>query len=362
MYHLNVDGTVELCVEQRSKCPRRAAIHGVDRAEVYAKLDEVKKDQLFADRMLPVLGPRPSALEIGMDGAMMSYTDPVIVEEQYTALTHLGARNAALEILDETHSHVAARVRSGRDFDWSEHRVEPVEYSYEGGDGHYYLSTTRTWVAKAHYQLQTLALNLLMDKLETDELSDRDVPHFEKALGNTSASDTAYLAFNYNPDRQPDNFWNGLKNRLVREGFSSIEDRKGNFEVTVPGFLWNGLDHGHKARMATSMISDKYSNTPGVWRHINKGETWAEAYLASKDGLSKSLQATFSQTNGLHGTVTYPGEVMEIDTGRIKADASYPLVEVEYEFTPTGFKSRHKRELFVPWKERGWRDRTSPRD
>lgn len=361
MYHLNIDGTVELCVEQRSECPRRAAIHGVDRAAVYAKLDEVKKDQLFADRMLPVLGPRPSPLAIGMDGAMMSYTDPVIVKEQYTALVNLGEGRDALLILDKTHTHVAARVRSGKNFNWSEHRVEPVEYSYEGGDGHYYHSTTRTWVAVAHYLLQTVALHFLMDKLETGALAEKEVPHFEKALGNTSASDTAYLAFNYNPARQPDYFWNKLKNRLVREGFSSTEDSKGNFEVTVPSFLWDGLDDEHKARMATSMISDKYSITPGVWRRVKEGETWAESYLDSTDGLSKSLQATFANIHSLHGAVIRPGDVMKVDTGQIKSDASYPLVEVEYEFTPTGFKSRHKRELFISYHERGWRDSRTPR-
>jgi len=259
-YHLKEDGTAGVCKAEVGNCPKGDAIHGESIQEVYEKLEAVMQEQLFETGLFDKTPPRRSAREIGGDGMMMTYTKPVIVKEQLEALKKLGLLAEALPTL-EAHSPVlAAAWRNNQEhvIDYDRLYVKPEEYTYEGSNDERFIGTTETWVARAAYELQTVALNNFMDRLETGTLEGADLEAYRVAFGETSESDNGFLAFNYNGARQDHEFFNNVKNRFVREGLDKKELSTGHSVYTIPSFVWSGLNKEQKERFAAKMISVDY--------------------------------------------------------------------------------------------------------
>lgn len=263
-YHLKEDGTAGVCKATPGNCPKGEAIHGDSVQDVYSKLEAVMKDQLFHTDLFPATKPRPTAREIGADGMLLTYSKPVIVKEQLEALKKLGLLEKALPTLDVHSPVLAAAWRNNQEdvIDYDRLYIEPKRYSYEGSDGGAYTSMTTTWVAPTAYELQTVALHSLMDTLENGELKQEDIEPYRVALGETSESHDPYMAFNYNSGRQDHDFFNNVKNRMVREGLNKKKTGVGRASYTVPSFLWDGMDEESKERFARKMVSDDYA--PGT--------------------------------------------------------------------------------------------------
>jgi len=207
------------------------------------------------EQILEASTRRPTAREIATDGMMMHYTDPKIIEEQIAALKNLGLIAGAMESIEVHNPVLAAAIRSDREhfIDYQQMLEKPVEYSYEGSDGGAYLSSTYTWVARLHYELQTVALFGLMEILEAGELDPNQIADFTVALGDTTAQQNAFLAFNYNPARQPEDFFDSVADRLLSQGFGA-EDRGYDRFYKIPSFLWNGLNAEQRGRFAVGLL------------------------------------------------------------------------------------------------------------
>lgn len=264
-YHLKEDGTAGVCKAEVGNCPKGDAIHGESVQEVYEKLETVMQHQLFETGLFEKAPPRPSAREIGGDGMMMTYTKPVIVKEQLEALKKLGLLEDALPTLEAHNPVLATAWRHNQEhvIDYDRLYEKPQEYTYEGSgydEGARFIGTTKTWVARTAYELQTVALNSFMDRLETGTLEDADLDSYRVALGETSESDNGFLAFNYNHARQNHEFFNNVKNRLIKEGLNKKELSAGRSVYTVPSFIWSGLNKEQKERFADEMIAADYDS------------------------------------------------------------------------------------------------------
>ena len=207
---------------------------------------------------------RPSVREIGTDGMMMHYTDPQIIAEQIAALKNLDLIGEAMESIEAHNPVLAAAIRSGHEhfIDYGQMLEKPVEYGYEGVDGGAYISQTYTWVAKLHYELQTVALFSLMAVLESGELQQDQIADYSVALGDTSVAQNGFLALNYNPSRQPHEFFDSVTERLVAEGFG-VKDQGYDRRYLIPGFLWVGLNSEQRGRLAAEILGRDFSGTWG---------------------------------------------------------------------------------------------------
>lgn len=187
------------------------------------------------DQLAPALDRRPAVAEIGTAGLMMHFTDPQIIAEQIAALKNLELISAALPLIEFYNPVLAAAISSGTEhyINYEAMRETPREYRYEGSNGDGFIGQTETWVAKLHYELQTLALFSLMDVLETGELQQDQIADYSVALGNTSVKQDAFLAFNFNPARQPRGFFDLVKARLLIEGFG-LQTRGHDLFYSVP--------------------------------------------------------------------------------------------------------------------------------
>lgn len=313
-YHLKEDGNPGVCTAEPGKCPKGDAIHGESVQEIYSQLEKVMEKQLFSEKSKPFepTKPRLSARELGSAGMLVHQRQPFVVQQQLEGLRELGIIDQALPTLDAHQPWAAGAVRANLetsiDFDVLYER--PVDFSYEGSDGHLYTSQTDTWVAHSSYELQTVALNHLMDKLENGELEGTNLKALSKALGHikppaeypdnqkdtyrdSSSFSFDYLGFNYNPDRQPDDFYNNVKNRLVEEGFDKKKIAENKHQYTVPGFLWKGLDQAAKERFATNLLAkDHRPSSYGMKSYKDRvlGREFGEimsATFAPNDGLSR---------------------------------------------------------------------------
>jgi len=217
------------------------------------------------EQILEASTRRPSAREIATDGMMMHYTDPQIIKEQIAALKNLGLIDEAMESIEVHNPVLAAAIRSKREhfIDYEQMLEKPVEYSYEGSDGGAYLSQTYTWVALLHYELQTVALFGLMDILEAGELRQDQIADFTVALGDTTVQQNGFLAFNYNPARQPDEFFGSAMERFISEGYG-VSNRGYDSFYKIPSFLWSALNGEQRGRLAAAIIRREFNSPQGL--------------------------------------------------------------------------------------------------
>jgi len=209
---------------------------------------------------LATASKRPSVREIATDGMMMHYSDPQIIKEQVSALKNLGLIEGAMESIEVHNPVLATAIRSKLEhfIDYEQMNEKPVEYSYEGSDGGAYLSSTYTWVARLHYELQTVALFGLMEILEHGELAPEQIADFTVALGNTTVQQNASLAFNFNPHRQPKDFFDSVCQRFLAEGYE-VSSRGYDHFYSIPGFLWSALNSEQRGRVAAATIRREFS-------------------------------------------------------------------------------------------------------
>lgn len=338
-FHLKEDGTAGVCKAAVGNCPKGDAIHGDSEQEVYSKLEKVMKSQLMPAPSFPEPAPRPTAREIGSNGMMMSYSDPQIIKLQLEAIAKLGLLEKALPSLEAHHPVVAAawRTENQNVLDYEKLYEEPVEYPYEGADGGHYLTSTKTWVAHTHYELQTVALNDLMDRLESGTLEGADLAAYKIALGDTNVmigqskntvQTNAYLAFNYNPSRQDDDFFNKVKNRFVAEGFGKEEITEGQSRYTMPEFFWKGLNTEAKERVVAQLLAEDYSS-------VGRKRSFQDKALGRDFG--KLLSTTFAYDAELNRRGRPEGETMKFgigwDLGSV--EGSYKLTETGFEWAET---------------------------
>jgi len=332
-YHLKEDGTAGPCKAAPGNCPKGAAIHGDSVQEVYSQLESVMKSQLFPEPEYPAPKERPSAREIGSAGQMMTYNEPEIIKLQLEAFAKLGIISDAIPIL-EKHSPVIGKaweVGTQGALEYANFKVKQQEYIYEGSNDERFIGQTPTWVANSHYELQTAALNSLMDKLETGTLEGVDLDAYQVALGDTHVLNeygkpqvNAFLAFNYNPHRQDDNFFNNVKTRFLKEGFGKTQLSENKSRFKVPAFYWNGLDETRKERVVAQLLSDNYDGRGGKREFKDK---------ALGRDFGKLLSTTFAYNSQLN--------VRGIEEG---TPASFSLdwdgskVEGTYKFTDDGFE------------------------
>lgn len=214
---------------------------------------------------LATASKRPTVREIATDGMMMHYTDPQIIKEQVAALKNLGLIEGAMESIEVHNPVLAAAIRSKLEhfIDYEQMSEKPVEYGYEGSDGGRYISSTYTWVARLHYELQTVALFGLMEILETGELRSEQIADFTVALGNTSTKQDASLAFNFNSARQPEGFFDKALQRFIAEGYGISSKGYDRF-YQIPGFLWNALGSEERGRLAAIIVRLEFSGPRGL--------------------------------------------------------------------------------------------------
>lgn len=207
------------------------------------------------DLKLPTYTGRPAPREIGTAGMMMNYSEPQIIAEQIAALKNLGLIGAAMPSIEKHNPVLAAAISSGNEhlIDYEAMRETPQDYYYDGANGEGFIGQTRTWVAYLHYELQTVALFALLDLLENGELAQDQIADYSVALGDTTARQNGFMAFNFNPDRQPYELFDTLKMRLRIEGFAKIPRGYNSF-YQVPGFLWAGLSAEQRGRVAAEII------------------------------------------------------------------------------------------------------------
>lgn len=216
------------------------------------------------DLMIPTYTPRPSPREIGTNGMMMHYSEPQIIADQVAALKSLGLIEAAMPSIEEHNPVLATAIATGNEhfLDYSAMYEKPEEYSYEGVDGGLYRSETTTWVAHLHYELQTVALFGLMDLLENGEIQQDQIADYSVALGDTSLKQNAFLAFNFNPARQPYEFFDTLKMRLRSEGFA-MDSRGYDSFYSIPSFLWANLNSDQRGQLAAEILHLQHSGNWG---------------------------------------------------------------------------------------------------
>lgn len=255
------------------------------------------------DLMIPTYTPRPAPREIGTAGMMMHYGEPQIIAEQIVALKSLGLIEAAMPSIEKHNPVLATAISTGNEhfLDYSAMYEKPQEYSYEGVDGGLYRRETPTWVAHLHYELQTVALFGLMDILENGELQQDQIADYSIALGDTSLKQNAFLAFNFNPDRQPYEIFDGIKARFRAEGFG-LQTRGYDLFYSVPSFLWAGLNSKQRGRVAAELIVRKNGQNWGSFedRILGRefGKLLSSIFAWHKDlnhrGISEGSSQTFS--------------------------------------------------------------------
>lgn len=340
-YHLKEDGNPGVCTAEPGKCPKGDAIHGDSVQDVYSQLEKVMEKQLFENPspQFEDPAPRKSPREIGGAGMMMHYTDPAMIKDQLEAFDKLGIRSAAIPVLEEHNPVIGKAWEIGNEgvleYDTFYEKPTPyrefVQSHHRGGDSYvdeYRTGEEYTWVGKAHYELQTAALNHLLDTLETGELEGTDLKALETALGNAGGNENAFLAFNYNPGRQDYDVFNRVKNRLLAEGFSRKKLSQNQHEYRVPGFLWRGLDHDAKERFATQLIR----NDLGLRGNFRK--TFVDRALGRDFG--EILSATFGPAKGLSNrSPEAAGEdfAVALDYDGAKLVGSYKLTDNGFEWT-----------------------------
>lgn len=340
-YHLKEDGNPGVCTAEPGKCPKGDAIHGDSVQDVYSQLEKVMEKQLFENPspQFEEPAPRKSPREIGGAGMMMHFTDPKMIKDQLEALDKLGIRSAAIPILEEHNPVVGKAWEIGNEavVDYDAFYEKPAPYRefarthHLGGDRYvdeYTTGEEYTWVAKAHYELQTAALNHLLDTLETGELEGTDLKALETALGNAGGKENAFLAFNYNPSRQDYDIFNKVKNRLLAEGFARKKLSQNQSEYRIPSFLWKGLDEAAKERFATQLIRHDL----GLRGNFRK--SFLERGLGRDFG--EILSATFAPAEGLSNRRAEPAEndftvALDHDGGRLVG--AYKLTDGGFEWT-----------------------------
>jgi hypothetical protein len=355
-YHLKEDGNPGVCTAEPGKCPKGDAIHGNSVQDVYSQLEKVMEKQLF-DNPAPAFeepAPRKSPREIGGAGMMMHYTDPEMIRDQLEAFDKLGIKGAAIPILEEHNPVIAKAWEIGNEnvIDYENFYEKPVPYRefvqshHRGGDNYvdeYYTGEEYTWVAKAHYELQTAALNHLLDTLETGELEGTDLAALETALGNAGGNENAFLAFNFNPHRQDYDIYNKVKNRLLAEGFDRKKLSQNKNEYRIPGFLWKGLDAEAKQRFATQLLY----NDLGLKGNFRKG--FVERALGRDFG--EIMGATFGPAKGLRGR----DAVAEGQNMTVGLDYEGGKLVGSYKFTDNGFEwTEHERKYQEPKAPSRW--------
>jgi len=273
------------------------------------------------DQSIPT-SKRPTVREIATDGMMMHYTDPQIIKEQIAALKNLGLMGDAMESIEVHNPVLAAAISSKLEhfIDYEQMAEKASEYSYDGSDGGRYISQTYTWVARLHYELQTVALYGLMETLETGELSSEQLADFTVALGDTTVVKNGFLAFNFNPDRQPRDFFGQVAERLFSMGFG-VEDRGHDRFYRIPGFLWNGLNAEQRGRLAIALI----------YRELDRhGESFEDKVL--RRGIGDLLATVFAWNKELNA----PG-LIENSSKVIDYDGGDRFLQGRVEFTADGF-------------------------
>ena len=344
-YHLKEDGTAGVCKAEVGNCPKGDAIHGESIQEVYTQLEAVMQEQLFETGLFDKIPPRPSAREIGSAGMMLTYTKPVIVKEQLEALKKLGLLEEALPTL-EAHSPVlAAAWRNSQEdlIDYDRFYVEPTEYTYEGegsDEGARFIGRTKTWVAHTAYELQTVAINSFMDRLENSTLEGDDLDSYRIALGQTSESDNGFMAFNYNGDRQDHDFFNNVKNRLVKEGLDKKEYASGRSSYTVPSFIWAGLNKEQKERFADRMIAADYNP------HWAPAKTFQDRVL-NRNVFSEIIASPFDLQS-------YKNNVVQEDTVKDYALGWESKVSGKFTLTEAGFDWQETSRSYTEPKKPTW--------
>jgi len=336
-YHLKEDGTAGVCKATPGNCPKGDAIHGESVQEVYSQLEAVMNDQLFSTDTYAKPEPRPTARELGSDGMMMQYSKPVIVKEQLQALKKLGLLDKAMPTL-EKHSPILAAAWGAKQEDAVDYDllyVEPQRYSYEGADGGAYTAMTKTWVAPTVYELQTVALHSLVDTLETGKLEDVDLDAYRTALGETSESHDGFLAFNFNPARQKDDFFNNIKNRLEKEGLRKKEIGGGASRFTVPSFVWDGLDQDSKEQTVVTMLSSDYN--PRIYGTKNFQDR-----VLNRNNFGKVLSSIFAPHRELNEKPVKEGEIKRFG---LDHDGSY--AEGKFSLTDDGFEWRETARVYA---------------
>lgn len=251
---------------------------------------------------------------------MMNFTDPQIIAEQVAALKNLGLINAALPLIEPYNPVLAAAISSGTEhyIDYESMHEIPREYHYEGSNGEGFIGQTETWVAKLHYELQTLALFSLMDVLETGEIKQDQIADYSVALGDTSVKQNAFLAFNFNPARQPYELFDGIKDRFRAEGFG-LSSRGYDSFYSIPAFIWAGLNSEQRGRVAAELIIRQNGQNWGSFedRMLGRefGKLLSSIFAWNKElnhrGVSEGSSQTFSLEWGerfIQGRVEFTDE------------------------------------------------------
>lgn len=272
------------------------------------------------DQNAPTLTRRPVAREIGTAGMMMNYTEPRIIAEQIAALKNLGLLDAAMPSIEEHNPVLAAAISTGREhfIDYDAMEEKPQEYYYDGSNGEGFIGQTYTWVAYLHYELQTVALFSLLDLLETGELQQDQIADYSVALGDTSLKQNAFLAFNFNPDRQPYELFDGIKDRFRAEDFG-LQTRGYDLFYSVPSFLWAGLNSEQRGRVAAELIVRKNGQNWGSFEDRILGREFGKLLSSifawhkglNHRGISEGSSQTFSLEWGerfIQGRVEFTDE------------------------------------------------------
>lgn len=366
-YHRTQDGAIRQCKARPGHCPLQDAEHGESRLELQQKFETLMEENTFAPLtktpeakpapprldLLQPAPPRVPAAEIGTQGAMLHYKEPALIKEQLEALAALGIEDETQAVLEKYMPMLASAQKHAalEAVNFDKLYQEPQEYTYGRTDTEYgeewFTSEHYTWVGKAHYGLQTAALNSLMDKLETGTLQPGEVELYGKALGNTSKTDSGHLAFNYNPHRQDKDFFNNVKNRFAQEGFGEEKIDERSSLIRMPKFFWQGLDDEAKQRVASVLLSAKYE------RHYQHTDLKEKAFATnSRASFGRMLSATFTPNSVLDGQVRKEHQPVRFDLGDLYHDASYPVIKGSYSLTDAGVVWREDQRLFYSKKDR----------
>lgn len=268
------------------------------------------------------LTPR-NARAIGTADMMMTYTDPTIIADQLAAIKRLGLLDEAMPSIEVYNPVLASAARTGQEhfLNFDAMREESQEYRYEGSDGAGFIGHTTTWVAHLHYELQSVALISLVEELEAGVLREETVSDYSIALGHGVGAGTGYLAFNFNPSRQPKGFFDGVAGKLremgLRKGYS-ID----SVVYNIPEFLWSALDQESKGRLAAEIMRVELDVVP-VDFSGDKLERNMGAMLGSIFAYTRDLHSAPLEENAL----TY-----------IAYDFGERFVEGRMNFTHEGFE------------------------
>ena len=240
---------------------------------------------------------RRTAREIGSDGMLMNYSNPHIIKHQLVALKNLNLLAEAMPSIEAHNPVLAAAIESGREryLHYESMREEVKDYRYEGSNGEGFIGQTKTWVAHLHYELQTVALFDLVRSLEAGELKPGSIADYRTALGNTPHSDDGDLAFNFNPDRQPDGFFDGVAATMFKDARKPQRRNSMEIQYLVPDFLWSELTRVERGRLAAKLI-----------RADLNGEFNEHAL---KRSMGKILACIFAWNSELHDTAVVEDEL-----------------------------------------------------